>query len=351
MEAGLVSGKMLLTDSTHVRANARNDCSEVIEVPDTPSEYMKKLDKEALEIGLIKEPVKYDSNKTKLVIKSTTDHECGILNRPGKPKGFYYLSHQTCDAENGIITDVIVTPANVNDCTVHTARLEKQIDKFGFKTESICADAGYDNSEVYDAMLKRGIKTYIPKKSKPSEKANYTDDFRPEKFAYDSAGNFYICPVGKELHYSCYNKKNRVKRYRAKKRDCLNCPLKQQCIGKSNHPRQIERNMHEEARQIQVKNINTPEYKIAMNLRRIWCEGNFAHQKELHNLSRTRKRGIKNLTEQCLLSACALNLKRLVKYLKEHLFHPIKLKFFAVQLFLNSFFHVFCYFCQQLLND
>ena len=279
-----------------------------------------------------------------MVIKSTTDHECGILNRPGKPKGFYYLSHQTCDAENGIITDVIVTPANVNDCTVHTARLEKQIDKFGFKTESICADAGYDNSEVYDAMLKRGIKTYIPKKSKPSEKANYTDDFRPEKFAYDSAGNFYICPAEKELHYSCYNKKNRVKRYRAKKRDCLNCPLKQQCIGKSNHPRQIERNMHEEARQIQVKNINTPEYKIAMNLRRIWCEGNFAHQKELHNLSRTRKRGIKNLTEQCLLSACALNLKRLVKYLKEHLFHPIKLKFFAVQLPLNSFFMSFATF-------
>ena len=48
MDVGLVRGKMLLTDSTHVRANARNDCSEVIEVPDTPSEYMKKLDKEAL---------------------------------------------------------------------------------------------------------------------------------------------------------------------------------------------------------------------------------------------------------------------------------------------------------------
>ena len=45
----------------------------------------------------------------------------------------------------------------------------------------------------------------------------------------------------------------------------------------------------------------------------IWCEGNFAHQKEQYNLRRTFKRGIEKIIEQCLLSACALNLKRLVK--------------------------------------
>ena len=44
IETGLVSGKLLLTDSTHIRANARNDLREIVEVPDTPSEYMKKLD-------------------------------------------------------------------------------------------------------------------------------------------------------------------------------------------------------------------------------------------------------------------------------------------------------------------
>jgi len=53
-----------------------------------------------------------------------------------------------------------------------------------------------------------------------------------------------------------------------------------------------------------------------MRLRKIWCEGNFSHQKERHNLRRTRKRGIEKVTEQCLLSACALNLKRMVKALK-----------------------------------
>ena len=57
IEVGLIDGKLLLTDSTHIRANARNDLREIIEVPDTPTEYMQKLDREAYELGLIKEPV------------------------------------------------------------------------------------------------------------------------------------------------------------------------------------------------------------------------------------------------------------------------------------------------------
>ncbi len=312
MEEGLVTGKLLLTDSTHIRANARNDLREVIEAPDTPSEYMQKLDREAFEMGLIKEPVVYPE-KTKSVTKSITDPDSGLLNRPGKPNAFCYLNHQTTDAENGIITDVFVTPANVNDCSPHTERLEHQIDKFGFETESVCADAGYDNAEVYDAMLKRNIKTYIPRRQKPFVNCNYEEDFNPGNFQYDSNKNVYICPAGKELHYRSYLKQKGYKRYVAKKKDCMSCPYKEQCIGKSNNPRKIERNMHEEARREQAKNNGTTEYYEAMRLRKIWCEGNFSHQKERHNLKRTFKRGIEKITEQCLLSACALNLKRLVK--------------------------------------
>lgn len=118
-EAGLIDGKLLLTDSTHIRANARNDLREVIEVPDTPSEYMQKLDREAYELGLIKEPVEYDTTKTKEITKSVTDPECGLMKRPGKPTGFHYLDHQTCDSKHGMITDVFVTAGNIKDSVPH----------------------------------------------------------------------------------------------------------------------------------------------------------------------------------------------------------------------------------------
>lgn len=316
MDAGLVSGKLLLTDSTHIKANARTDRQEIIEVPDTPSEYMKKLDREAYECGLLKEPAEYTTEKTKAVVKSTTDPECGMLNRPGKPKAFCYLNHETCDAENGIITDVYVTPGNANDAAQHTSRIEHQIEKFGFETEAVCADAGYDSGEIYDAMDKRGIKTYIPEQTTVKHSRVCTDEFDTDNFEYDKDKNVYICPMGKKLHYSSFSKTRRKKIYRSKKKDCSHCPHKDECCRKNEDVRMVERHMHHEAREKQTKNIDTPEYRQAMRARQIWCEGNFSHQKERHNLRRTRKRGIEKVTEQCLLSACALNLKRLVAALK-----------------------------------
>ena len=62
----MVSGKLLLTDSTHILANAAKEKREIIEVPDTPSEHVRKLDREALEAGLLDEPVTYPE-KTKTV--------------------------------------------------------------------------------------------------------------------------------------------------------------------------------------------------------------------------------------------------------------------------------------------
>lgn len=311
IEAGLIDGKLLLTDSTHIRANARNDLREVIEVPDAPTEYMQKLDREAYELGLIKEPVEYDTAKTKEVTKSITDPECGLMKRPGKPIGFHYLDHQTCDSKYGIITDVFVTAGNVHDSTPHTARLKYQIDKFDLKTEAICADASYDSGEVYDSMLKLNIKTFIPERIR-SGTPNYESEFDPKNFTYCETKDKIICPAGNELTFSTYRKKDRRKRYSAGKSDCKECPYKNQCIGNSKNPRNVDRSLHEEARSVQRKNLSLPEYNAAMRLRQIWCEGNFSHQKERHNLRRTRKRGIERVTEQCLLSTCALNLKRLV---------------------------------------
>ena len=314
IETGLVSGKLLMTDSTHIRANANHEMREIIEVPDTPTEYMQKLDREAYELGFIKEPIEYDTSKTKSVTKSSTDPECGMMKRPGKPVGFHYLDHQTCDAENGIITDVYVTAGNEHDSTPHTQRLEYQIDKFEMKTEAICADASYDSGEVHNAMLNRNIKTFIPERTR-SGTPNYEPAFDPKVFTYDEEQDIYVCPAGKVLRYSGYRKKDRRKRYTAKKADCLSCQYKEQCNGHTKNPRMIDRTLHEKARSIQRQNIDTPEYRAAMRLRKIWCEGNFSHQKANHNLTRTRKRGIERVTEQCLLSACALNLKRLVKCL------------------------------------
>ena len=59
-----------------------------------------------------------------------------------------------------------------------------------------------------------------------------------------------------------------------------------------------------------------------MRKRKIWAEGGFAAMKREHNLLKIRKRGILAANEECLLSAMALNLKRMAKAI----FSAIRLK-------------------------
>ena len=58
--------------------------------------------------------------------------------------------------------------------------------------------------------------------------------------------------------------------------------------------------------------MGTPEYLSMMRLRKIWAEGSFSVLKREHCISKIRKRGILAATEECLLAAMALNLKRMV---------------------------------------
>ena len=142
----MVTGEVNLTDSTHLRANAANDKRETITVKHKPTEYMKKLDEAAFAEGMIKEAY-VPKEKTAQQTKSLTGPDCGLLKRPVKPTGFYYLNHQTVDGASGIITDVYVTPANTIGHIHHTKRVKYQIDKFGCKNrDSFDASIpGWDN--------------------------------------------------------------------------------------------------------------------------------------------------------------------------------------------------------------
>ena len=72
----------------------------------------------------------------------------------------------------------------------------------------------------------------------------------------------------------------------------------------------------EHTRQENISGFATPEYREALKLRQIWCEGTFAAQKRSHNLTRVLRRGLEAAEDHCLLSAVALNLKRMIKYKK-----------------------------------
>jgi len=326
IDVGLVDGSLILTDSTHIKASASTHRAEMKTVTVEPRAYIKKLEQlcqeddlkiraQGIEAGKKKCGIaRNEKPKTKTILVSTTDPDSGIMSRPDKPRGFHYLNHQSTDAKSGIITDVFVTPGNVNDNVPYVGRIKHQKGKLGLPIKEVGADKGYDFVEIHKEMLDLGIRTYITPYTRETKRIN--DTYPPAAFHYDFEKDCFTCPNGAELTLLCINQSQRLRVYAASRKSCKTCELFKKCIGGQRKTRQLSVPYFDREARLQRENYRTPRYYEVQRLRRIYCEGNFALQKENHNLRNTRKRGNKNVTEHCLFSALALNLKRLVKYLK-----------------------------------
>jgi len=323
IKKGLVDGKIVLTDATHVRANAsrQSEFKEIVEKEAT--HYMERLDKyeaaerEKLESeGRIK-PKKTDNEKNKppkLVERrvSTTDPEAGFLKRPGKPLGMHYLDHQSIDAKKGIIVDVAVTPGNVNDYIPYLDRIDYMRENIELPIEAVGVDSGYDIGLVHQELSECNIKVYAPQYD---EKLNYKAEFTRHDFQYNEDDDVFICPSGNVLTLKALQRieGSVLKEYRAKTSDCKNCPLREKCLSPGRKCRQVSVSVFDAVFRRNHENDGTPEHKRILDLRQIWCEGTFAAQKARHNLRFLYRRGLEAAEEHCLMAAMAVNLKRLVK--------------------------------------
>jgi hypothetical protein len=323
MEKGLADGKLILTDSTHVRANASRRSEAKVVIEKEAAWYMERLDKhEAAEREKLenegKIPPKKSNRKTdkqpELAERtvSATDPESGFLQRPGKPQGMHYLDHQSIDAKNGIIVDVAVTPGNVTDAAPYLDRIEYMRDKIGLPIEAVGVDSAYDISLVHKELSENNVEIYTPKNN---EEPIYKAEFTKQDFQYDEENDMFICPAGNYLTLKRLQRGecNIMREYRAECRDCKKCPLRDKCLTPSQKCRRIQVNIFEAAFRRSHEKDGTPEHKRVLALRQIWCEGTFAAQKARHNLRRLYRRGLEAAEEHCLMAAMAINLKRMVK--------------------------------------
>ena len=322
--AGLVSGRLVGTDSTHVKANASRASEELVELPEAPGVYWERLDgyeEAALETLAQKtghrrkkrtKQIKRDSRRTHKRV-SRTDPEAGHMKRPGKPEGQHYLSHQTLDCDRGIILDVTVTPGDVHDSVPYLEQLE-HIHKNVICIQAATADAAYDFPLAHQVLGELGISFFVrPQTAHPTTQV----EFGRELFRYDEQRDCYVCPNGKTLELSGVGRSASAVtwKYAACRADCQSCPDRGRCLSKSHRScgRKLERSVFHQTVQRDLARQNEPEYSDALRKRQVWCEGTFAAQKWGNNLTRILRRGLEAAEDHCLLSATALNLKRMIK--------------------------------------
>ncbi|WP_453994573.1 IS1182 family transposase [Bacillus nitroreducens] len=314
MNHKMVGGRVLFTDSTHLKANANKHKFTREEVEVETREYLNELNKaieeDRAEHG--KKPLKEkeEVKETKEIRVSTTDPESGFMSRDNKQEMFCYLDHRTTDLKFNIITDAFVTPGNVHDSIPYLSRLDRQILRFNFNVEVVALDSGYLTNPICKGLSDRKIFGVIAHRRYQPTKGL----FPKWKFKYNKENDIYVCPNSEELTYRSTTREG-YREYKSDPKKCSTCPLLEQCTRSRNKQKVVTRHVWEDHKDKVRLNRLSLEGKILYKFRKETVERSFADSKELHGLRYCRLRGIKNASEQVLLTAACQNMKKIANHL------------------------------------
>jgi len=309
---GLVSGRILYTDSTHLKASANKNKLDTQQVKVEPLEYLEALD-EAIEEDRKahgKKPLKAKPRtpQTKQSKVSRTDADSGYMVREGKPKGFFYLDHRTVDGSHNIITDSHATPATVHDSRPYLSRLDRQRERFGFEVEAVGLDAGYMTAAICKGLEDRGLYGVIGYR-RLNHKQGY---FYKREYVYDRQADVYICPAEQRISYSTTNRIG-YREYKSDPSVCKRCPLLMQCTRSANHTKVLTRHVWQDSKECIDRHRYTETGKKIYARRKETVERSFADAKQLHGHRYARLRGLHKVREQCLLAAACQNMKKIAQ--------------------------------------
>jgi transposase len=310
MSKGLVTGKVLYTDSTHLKASANKHKFDVARVEVKPMEYLQQLeaaiDEDRAEHGKRALKASEAEPKTREIKVSRTDADSGYMVRDGKPKGFFYLDHRTVDGKHSIITDTHVTPANVHDSVPYLNRLDRQRERFGFQVKAVGLDAGYSTAAIAKGLEERDIYGVIGYRT-----PNHAEGlFRKRQFEYDRERDVYVCPNQQLLIYRTTNREG-YRQYHSDATKCRECPLRMKCTRSRNCTKVVTRHVWQRHKDAVDAHRLEPRGKQIYKRRKETVERSFADAKQLHGHRYARMRGLANVREQSLLAAVAQNMKKI----------------------------------------
>ena len=313
IDKGVVTGETVVSDGSFIPANvAASSLLEIErEVEQSTVHYLDALDEELRQQPGYKES--YPTVKDKTVISSSTDSDCGYINQERK-KGLGFLTEMSVDTENGIVLGVDCYPANQRESNIILNHIDEIQTKTGININKLALDAGYDVGAVHRGLELLGITGYV-------SCIDFSYDILKRNVKYMPNDDCFECPAGKRLSFIklTYKKatQNYYRLYRmsaADRKECLSCECRKQCAFSCSDSR-INASSFYPAFYRNRQRYETPAYKAMKRLRSIWAEGAFSVLKREHNLARAKKRGLHRVYEECLLSALALNLKRMVRVL------------------------------------
>lgn len=313
-ERGLVGGRHLTVDATTVQADASLESLEPILVALSPQQYVEKLDEQNPVAAPTTTETDSDgsppaspklSNDTH---RSDTDPDARLLAKRFQRTQLAYSDNVLMDNAQRVIVDVEVTEPNLHvEGQVAGEMIERSRLRLSLDPQTLGGDTAYGYGAAVRRLWEAGVTPHAP--APTQGQWNAQGIFGKDHFTYDRPHDELICPAGKRLHKRTVHTRNRQTEYAARLTDCRDCPLKAQCTRA--RYRVAHRHWDQDYLDRAQAARQTAGYRLSQRCRKR-VEHLFAEAKEQMGLRRARRRGWANVTEQCLLTALAQNLKRIV---------------------------------------
>jgi hypothetical protein len=256
------------------------------------------------------ERAKYLSNKTHY---SPTDPDAKIAVKPGKARNMSYLANVSVDKSQGVIAHIQADFADGKDSQFLISiveALQKRFKTHELSLRKVVADAGYSSGENYQYLENSGITAYIP----------IHGQFAVERegFTYNEQKDCFTCAQGKNLSFErlFVNREYYLRKtYRASRKDCNLCPIRQQCLGKVREKKfDVTYFYHYYQRAYQRQISSKGQYY--KKLRQSKVEPVLGTLINFLGLKRLNARGKSAAHKVMLLAAVSYNLKKLLKCAK-----------------------------------
>ena len=219
----------------------------------------------------------------------------------------------TVDTAHHVVTDIRAYHADGKDnqqLQDIVQRVQHRLWRQGLVWDNCVADTGYSSGENYAFLEQRGLKSFIP--------PHGTYKGGPDGFIYNEGQDHYLCPQGKVIPFTKEfldsRTKTRKKEYRARKHVCINCPLRQNCLGKSAQEKKFSVTYYREEYERNIVRVNSPQGWYMKGKRQSTVEPVFGTLTQFMGLRKINTLGIRQANKVMHLSAMAYNLKKYLKF-------------------------------------
>ena len=337
VNAGYVAPGVVFVDGTHIKANANIKKTVKVEVPFEAKRYAQELMEEvnADREAHGKKPFDNDEDdsqpptspgkkkrdntsrkklkrrkkaeKSRTVVKSTTDPDCGLFVKGEHKKQLAYEAHTACDSQ-GVILAVEVTPGNVHDSVAFDDVYDRVVERFP-EAHAFVADSAYKTPHICRKVFSDDRILSTAYKRPQTMKGGH----EWWKYVYDE---FYDCVICPEYHVLNYRTTNRdgYREYKSDPRICAHCPTRHLCTHSKDCVKTVTRHIWKDYEELADDARYTPLCKRLYQARKETIERVFADAKERHGMRYTRYTGLAQVRNWVKLKFAAMNLKKLAKW-------------------------------------